>query len=323
MTMNAFPSLTRWSRTLFRVILVLGTIGFIGRAKADAADAPPDVSRETFRTSDGWTIYASYYKAYKTDKLRTDLSERAVVVLLHGEEGNRVGWDKSSAPPGKPSFPVLLHTLGYAVLTVDLRKHGESVVKGREESLQGADWGRMMADLVAVKEFIFAEHQEKRLNMNKLGIIACDKSAPLAAAFAEYDWKQPPHDDSPLAANRTPRGQDVKFLGLISPESSAGGLQGSRSLGYFSKIPDLSLLVCIGTKDPKDKKHAETLFQTISSKKVNEDRVLLLKPELKDRGLDVMGKAINEVEVPMVKFMETHLLQLECPWQDRRSRLIR
>lgn len=276
---------------------------------------------ETVTTQDSFPIKFTYYPA-SAEKNDNDLSSASVVILLHGEKGSRINWDKGSAPAGKPVFPAILQELGFAVITVDLRKHGQSVAAGQAEPVNNDDYFKMGMDLQAVKDFVQKQHQEKKLNMSKMAIVGTGFSAPVAAAFAEVDWKQTPYDDSPIPAMRTPRGQDVKALVLISPDTNAGRLATTRSLTFLNK-QNLSFLFMAGKQDLADKGAAKNCFKACGSDKKGDGRVVLVEPDLKDRGLDLFGKRPPEVEVKILKFLDERLKKITVPWVDRRSRVDR
>ena len=283
----------------------------------------PTLRAETASAPDAFPIRFSYYPAV-ADKNPDGLSEAGVIILLHGDKGSRINWDSGSAPAGQPTFPAVLQEQGYAVVTVDLRKHGQSVIEGREDPLQPDDYAKMAAgDLKAVKDFLQKEHQEKKLNMGKMAIVGAGFSAPVAVAFAQFDWEQNPHDDSPVLALRTPRGQDVKAIILLSPDAAAGRLHTSRSLGFLNK-KGLAFQFIVGKQDGADKAAAKTCFKACGGGTKNaEGRVELLEPDMKDRGTDLLGKDPQIVEVPMLKFLDAHIKKLTIPWVDRRSRLDR
>ncbi len=285
--------------------------------------AEPKLQTETASAPDAFPIRFSYYPAL-AEKNSDGLENAGVVILLHSDKGSRISWDKGSAPAGQPTFPAVLQEQGYAVVTVDLRKHGQSVLEGREDPLQNDDYAKMAAgDLKAVKDFLQKEHQEKKLNMGKMAIVGAGFSAPVATAFAEYDWLQKPHDDSPVPTMRTPRGQDVKAIILLSPDAAAGRLQTNKSLVFLNK-QNLAFLFFVGKQDGADKGAAKNCFKACAGgTKKAEGRVYLLEPDMKDRGTDLLGKATQVVEVPMLKFLEEHLKNLKVPWVDRRSRLER
>jgi hypothetical protein len=54
----------------------------------------------------------------------------------------------------------------------------------------------------------------------------------------------------------------------------------------------------------------------------NKDRVLIKDYEVKFRGTDLTAKSIL-VEVPILQFLDQHLMKLDVEWRDRRSRLQR
>ena len=175
----------------------------------------PAVAQETVaRTvvvnseADGLPIAATYWPA-DPGKVASGTENAAVVILLHGANGDRLVWEKKPTIFEKKPFAEVLHNEGFAVVTVDLRGHGESPLPdGRP--VRAADYQPMLGDLEAVKKFLMDEHTAKRLNINKLGIVAADDSVPVAMEYTQYDWKKPDYDDAPTASQRTPRGRDVR-----------------------------------------------------------------------------------------------------------------
>lgn len=277
---------------------------------------------ETINGLDGWPIRLTYYPApEKSGSQVIDVKQAAVVVLLHGEGGDRSFWDKRSAPPGamgKP-FAEVLQSQGYAVISVDLRKHGESAREGNDK-IVAADYEAMVADLAAIKEFIFTQHQAQQLNMRKLAIVALDNSVPVAVTFAERDWALPPFDDHALESERTPRGQDVRAIVMLSPVTNVGRIQASgglRSLGAPAR--GMSFFVGVGKKDAAGLKAANTLFKLVGSK-ANEDRTQFEQFDTNERSEHLFGNARIRVEVPVLVFLKKQVQDLSIPWVDRRSR---
>lgn len=287
--------------------------------------AQDETSEEILRVKeDHFPIHISYFPAL-TDAVVGGLSNAPVVILLHGEKESRIVWNKGSAPRGTNPFPVELQKRGYAVISVDLRKHGESLEGDQKETIRPDDYSKMvLGDMKAVKDFIQEEHQQQRLNMRKTAIIGSGMGAPVATAFAEYDWRQVPYDDHAILAQKTPRGQDIQVLILISPDVGAGKLRTSRSIGFL-KAPaiNLALQIIVGEDDATNFRTAKSLYQNFTSLKGNEDRAELVAPKLKDSGLALMRQPPAVAYVPMLKFLDDHLKTRDFPWQDRRSRLER
>jgi len=273
---------------------------------------------------DGFPIHITYFPAL-VDAVTGGLTNAPVVVLLHGEKESRLVWNKGSSPRGTNPFPVELQKRGYAVISVDLRKHGESLIDEQKQPVLPADYGKMvLGDMKGVKKFIQEEHQKQRLNMRKMAIIGSGKGAAVAAGFAEYDWRQKPYDDAPTPAQRTPRGQDVQVLILISPAKGAGKLLTSRSVGYLKNPSmNIALQVIIGEEDTKNLRTAKSIFNNFTTIKDNRERASLVAPKVKDFGLALLRRPATVAYIPMLAFLDKNLKTRTIPWQDRRSRLER
>lgn len=267
---------------------------------------------ETLIAKDGWPIKISYYPSSAG-------KDSPVVVFLHGENQHRGFWEIS----GK-SWAEALQQKGVAAITVDLRKHGESKPPGvKAVKLSGRDYQAMVSgDLVAVKKFIFKQHQEKKLNMRKMGIVGTDFSAAVALNYAALDWSKKPWSDAPVLAARTPRGQDVRALVLISPAERVSGLPTGRAVGMLrNPITDLGVLVIYGDKDPVDDGTAHDLFEKFESgEQEGRDRVFEIKFPSKSRGMDlVIGS--DSAQTAFLNFTEKLLTDRPDPWVDRKSPL--
>ena len=272
------------------------------------------VTQQTVMTSDGWTIHFTYYQA--------DGGELTpVVMLLHGRGGNRLAYRTNLAKQ--------LHDHGYAVAAVDLRMHGESrnptettegssATSADASNLRPADYVRMVTeDLEAVKGFLLKEHQEKRLNIRKLGIVAADAMAPVATTFALQDWTKIPYDDAPTLSARTPRGQDVRALVLISPDATAPGMSTTKALIELRR-PELQIgfMIAVGSKDTQDKGQAQKMYKQLTGLSINKDRMYLQQYPYKLRGTDLLGKNLR-VEDHIQVFLDKHLKELDINWQNR------
>ena len=169
--------------------------------------------------ADRWPIHISYYNAPAGRRSR----EWPVVVLITAANGSgdsltRRVWDDLARH---------LVTNRFAVVSVDLRKHGDSLLedgKSRKRNrVRNADYQDMvLLDMEAVKKFLLERHEAQELNIRKTGLVASGASGLVAAAFALNDWNRPPWPDAPTPAERTPRGQDVRAIVMISPRMTPG-----------------------------------------------------------------------------------------------------
>lgn len=277
-----------------------------------AATAQSGVTKinKTLQTRDGWPIKISYYPS-KAGK------ESPVVVLLHGDNENRAFWEIK----GK-SWAEALQAQGIAAITVDLRKHGESKPPGVDEvKLSGRDYQAMVSgDMEAVKDFIFDEHQDEKLNMRKMGIVGSEFSTAVALNYAWKDWTKKPWPDAPTLAARTPRGQDVRALVLISPSDRVSGLSNGRAIAFLrNPAVDLGVLVIYGDKDPADDGTAHDLFEKFEdAEQENRERVFEVKFPVKRRGISLI---IDNAAAQTAFLNFTNKLLSERPedWVNRKS----
>ena len=261
-------------------------------------------------TVDGWEIAITYYTS-------TGGKDSPVVVFLHGEDQHRRFWEV----PGK-SWPEDLRKEGIASITVDLRKHGESKPEGlRSKKLSSRDYQAMVAgDLEAVKKFIYKEHQDGKLNMRKMAIVATDTSCPIALNFATRDWLKKPWPDAPTLATRTPKGQDVRALVLISPTDRISGMSSSAAVTTLrNPLFEVAVLVIYGEQDPKDDGDAHKIYEKFKDLDSEEKpRVYEVKFPGKARGMDLIVNN-TPAQKAFMAFTDKHLKTLDDEWVDRKS----
>lgn len=271
---------------------------------------------------DGWPIKATYYKGNGSQG-----KETPVIVLLHGEGGNRLVWAQG--------FAEKLQQNGFAAVAVDLRKHGESIPDGsavearrKKADLTPNDYEAMVAlDLAAVKDFLFERHQEEELNMRKMGIVAADMSAPVALNFAVLDWLKKPYSDAPTLQASTPRGQDTRALVLLSPDGTVPGrLLPAMRCAQDLKNPlwGVALLICVSKNDRQDRGAAKKIHDSLTSDPRVKDRMYLQENNGRWRGTDILGKPGSNTEDLMLGFFRKHVMDLNSQWdkwRDRKSRL--
>jgi alpha-beta hydrolase superfamily lysophospholipase len=262
---QALPLLLCWGLVAM-LVLSLGTT----LSAQDKKDKDKEVDSKTILSpADGWPLKLTYYRS-------AEGKEAPVVVLLHMKGESRLTW---TAPKG---FAEQLHARGFAVLAVDMRKHGQSKPgadaddpkkaassekdKAKKSTsgseLKPTDYPLMVRDMDGVKKFIYEEHQKGNLNMRKTAIIAPTMSAAIAIAFAAADWQKAPYDDAANVAMRTPRGQDVQAMVFLSPETTLPGVPAHQVVSHLKATP-MAAFVVVGGSDAQDKDQAKKLFQQL------------------------------------------------------------
>lgn len=285
-------------------------------APASGKGEPKDV---TLRTSDGWQIQTTYFESPAG-------KESPAVILLTGTEGP----DKTGARNRRVWQPAAqaLQKSGFAVVTVDLRKHGDSIpaATGSESTpiKASADDYTLMAaaDLEAVKAFLMEEHAAERLNIRKLGIVSMGSSSMVAAAFAVADWAKPPYPDAPTLAARTPRGQDVRALIMYSPTTSVKGLNSNLILKNLKPLQVAVYIVA--SKDNKDDaRHADKLFKAVELKEEQFKefrKTTMVAGAIRSEGF-LEGRFAEPTNKDITEFLTKSLKELDAPWMSRKSRL--
>lgn len=250
------------------LVLSIGT----SLSAQDKKDKEKQVDDKTILSPvDGWPLKLTYYRSGEG-------KEAPVVILLHMKGASRLPW---TAPKG---FAEQLNGRGFAVLAVDMRKHGQSKPGAEDDDpkkaaaaaaekdkakkatggseLKPTDYPLMVRDMDGVKKFIFEEHQKGNLNMRKTAIIAPTMSAAIAITFAAADWQKPPYDDAANIALRTPRGQDVQAMVFLSPETTLAGVPAHQVVSQLKATP-MAAFVVVGGSDSQDKDQAKRLFQQL------------------------------------------------------------
>lgn len=260
-------SKSRWWGLL--VLLVFGCLSSAVIAQDKKKDEKPVDDKTIQSPADGWPLRLTYYRS-------PEGKEAAVVVLLHMKGESRLAW---TAPKG---FAEQLNSRGFAVIAVDLRKHGQSKPGAEEDDpkkaaasekdkgkkstggsdLKPTDYPLMVRDMDAVKKFIFEEHQKGNLNMRKTAIVAPTMSAAIAIAFAAADWAKAPYDDAANLASRTPRGQDIQAMIFLSPETTLPQVP-AHQIAWQLKSTPMAAFVVVGGSDSQDKDQAKKLFQLL------------------------------------------------------------
>jgi hypothetical protein len=278
-----------------------------------------DTRDEKLAAADGWPIHATYYESAAG-------KESPVVIMLAGAEGrdkpdarNRRVWQNAA---------VALQKSGFAVLAVDLRKHGDSIPETSEPDsallkMAPADYVIMAgADMDAVKEFLLSEHQNEKLNIRKTGIVAIGSSAMVAAAATVADWAKKPYPDGPTPETSTPRGQDVRALIMYSPVANVKGINATTIMKNIKVLP-IAVHV-IASKDVKeDARNADRIFKAVEIKdeKFKDARKYTIAAgEVTAEGF-LEGRFAEPTNADITEYLTKNLKELDMPWASRKSRL--
>ena len=206
----------------------------------------PDPEDTTLETADGVQLAATYYASLK--------GKQAIpVVLLHGLKHSRTDFTELAKT---------LQSQGYAVLTVDLRGHGESKWPKEDRKSDNAKVASMPApqfsamvtqDMQEVKKFLREKNNDGELNIDKLCLVGAEMGAAVAVNFAIADVLQ--QNANPVQREDYKLGGFVKALVLLSPETACRGLP--IRAATVRNIPDVAMLLLVGKKDSKAFKDAE------------------------------------------------------------------
>ncbi len=320
---------TWWSMPLLAAALVCGLLvspvsaqnAAAGRAAAADEESQDGVRDLILPAGDGWPIHCTYYESSAG-------RESACVILLTSTAGsddanarNRRVWQATA---------VDLQKAGFAVVTVDLRKHGDSVPVGADGNplpvrMVTADYPMMASgDLGAVKAFLLAEHQRGALNVRKLGIVSMGASSMVAAAFAIEDWAQKPYPDAPTLDQRTPRGQDVRAIMMYSPTTDVRGIRATTILRTLKTLP-IPVYTIVGAENKADAVEADKVFKSVELKGEQfEDSRKIVEAPLKAHAEEFLqGRLAAASQKDIKEFLTKYVVDLEFPWVDRTDRRTR
>ncbi len=271
-------------------------------------------------TADGWPVHVSYYNAAAGRANR----EASVVVLLTAANGDDAGvtrrvWN---------DLAVHLQQNGFVVVSVDLRKHGDSLLEGGNQKnankFRTSDYRDMvLGDMEAVKAFLLERHQAQELNVRKLGLVTSGASGLVGAAFALNDWNKPPYTDAPTLSERTPRGQDVRAIVMISP----GRTKGFSPAKVLKPLANPSLGIAFrfyhSSRDEEEKKIAKQLFGFVDLKGEEYDGIRSIDEKPASAEGFLSGQVGQYFQTDLTAFLKSNLDGLPSPWKSRISKLDR
>jgi pimeloyl-ACP methyl ester carboxylesterase len=308
------------------VWLALLSLAFVGPAAAQntaANDSIPLV------TKDGVQLKISYFPG--TARKGEQAKQTTPVVMLHDYRDTRAVFapliKKLQAPVAKGVEPT-----SFAIVTVDLRAHGESVKQSLPNGAQiDLDATRLSKDnliamasmdMEAVRSFLLDKNDAGELNLSKLCVVGSGMGANVAANWALVDWSAPP-----LAVGT--QGQDVKALALISPRWNYSGLSMQGPMKFRPLKEKVAWLLIFGEKDRevladfnRINNQLKSLHPASESKRGGPPTGLeVLKISTKLQGDSLLAQPNSTVENKIAEFLIQNVAKTRPPWFNRRNRL--
>ncbi len=271
-------------------------------------------------TKDGVLLKATYYPS--------TLGKEAVpIVMLHDLKESRKVFNglaqvlQNPADAERPS---------HAILTIDLRGHGESTTqknrRGGTQELEASKLGKndfrnmVLFDMEAVRKFLVKKNDLGELNLNKLCLLGTGLGANVATSWSAVDWS------SPRLANRK-QGQDVKALILVSPKWSHRGLPLLKPLRQPDVREKVSMLIIYGKQDRKATKDAFTIHKNLEKyhpvppreeRREKQDLFLVGRPTSLQGTRLVANPEFGTLPI-VEQFLDARLSQQEFDWIQRRK----
>ncbi len=310
-------------------ILALFLLMAVGLPSASAQrrpQQPPEPTVVTMTTKDGVELTGTYYPS-------TAGKDATPVVLLPDWKDSRAVYDQLArrlqAPrQGRGESQGDQHK-SFAVLSVDLRGHGDSTKQrgpgGVSRELDAARLDRndlaamVQFDMNAVRKFLVDENDAGKLNINRLSIVGAGLGASVAVNWAAIDWSFPP-----LAVGK--QGQDVKGLVLISPNWSYKGLPMTKALRQPGVRERIAFLIMYGGGERSNTADAKRIEKQLERYHPRPDTLAegepnsltLLSPDTKLQGTKLLIQAGAPAEDAIIKFLTVHVVEKDFAWSQRR-----
>jgi len=194
-----------------------------GSSESDAASAV------SFTTDDKQVIKASFYEPKKSKKSKPAPS----VLLLH---------DAGKSREEISGLAAYLHKRGFAVLSIDMRGHGESQTdkvnfEEADEKLQQSLWALSSRDVDAAADFL---GDQKNVHSSNLSIVAFGAGSSLAVRRASVD-------------------DNVRAVVLVDPAPNAFGYNLVNGVSELGGLPTLLM-------SPSDRREESSRLQEAAHK---------------------------------------------------------
>jgi hypothetical protein len=302
------------------------------QVKMAPAPAAEDLILET---KDKVQLKCTYFSAQLPESEAAAKTKGKTVVpilILHD-------WGESRK--GLAPVATFLQSQGNAVMTVDLRGHGESVTvtgnpkKIDHKKIRGPQIETAMLDIERCKKYLVQRHNEGKLNIDLLTVVAVGKTCSLAAKWTIADWFQFPAINS----EGIKQGQDVKSLVFIAPRKKLQSIslvdQLKHSLFTGSDMSPMPLVMVWCRGDKQTEKDASYLFEKLEkarpdldefkTKAEREENRTLFRATLPQAftGTQLMEKPVVKGLWPfMQRFVQTKISDnaSKLPWKSREKK---
>lgn len=299
------------------------------KAEIPKPDTVSLIAKDGFQAA-GTFFPGGFYMKSEKEVASKPAKEVVPVILLHGYEGNR----RELEP-----LALLLQRLGHAVLTIDLRGHGDSsrvkLPNGTERDidpskLKPADFRAMELDVEAGKKFLLDKNNAGQLNLELLCVVGADLGGLVGANWIAADWSR---QDLPAFK----QGKYAKAFVFISPASSVKGYSAATSWKHpiFLNSRAFSLMLVAGKRDSKATAETRQLRNrlekahptpTDEKERVEKQSLFLIDPDTELAGtklVDPRARLDVSVSTAIAQFINLRLVakQAEYPWAERKNPL--
>jgi len=249
--------------------------------------------RLKLKAGDGASLAVTYYPTFPA-RLGTNAP---VILMVHEKDRSGKDFEDPIAELKNQGFAEHLQSLGYAVLTLDLRGHGANA----RRALTTQDWRTMIDDLQAAYQFLVDRHNRGKLNLAKFGVLALGEGANLAAA-----WAHSPGG----AVSSEGRTSDLGALVLVSPMAEGEGFHLGQLMASLG--PRIPLLLLAGERDAASKDQVRTVRPIVERTRLN--RVEFFPSALHGYKLLRLEPKVTAV---ITKFFEGMVKNKAVDWEPR------
>jgi pimeloyl-ACP methyl ester carboxylesterase len=316
--MSSVPACSIVRRPLLASIfvLILGSAATPPASAQEDEDSKPKQEEIVLTTKDGVQLSCTYYNGLKK-------KDSTPVILLHDFKGNRHDWDNLASE--------LQKTHGFAVISVDLRGHGDSTArKGQDKRLEAEDmpiyeFPQMVgSDLETVKTFLMEKNNDGKLNIDKLSICGAGMGGLVGMLFTKQDWSWP-------VLSTGKQGQDVKAVFMLSPLFGFKGMTMQQILTTPEVQSKVSVYVAVGRSDSKSVTESTRVYNLFKPyhrfTKPQDQDLWLEKVDTKLQGTKLLSEpTLGMVDSPngkdfghIAQFLDVRAASQPYPWAQRKT----